>query len=65
MSQVEQNWISETGSITQEPVWQMRCGNDKGMDTDEHSGTIRWKGLLTAEIWKGRTSIISVKRVVG
>jgi hypothetical protein len=43
----------------------MRCGNGKGMDTDEHSGTIRWKGLLKAEIWKGRTPIIFVKEVVG
>ena len=37
------------------------------MDTkrDKHSGTIRQKGLSMAEIWKGSSSIISVKGVVG
>ena len=64
-SQVEQNWISETGSITQEPVLQMRCGNDKGKDTDELTGTIRGKGLLMAETWKKRTLIIPVKGGAG
>ena len=61
---MEQNWISETGSITQEPVLQMRCGNNKGKDTDELTGTIRGKGLL-AETWKGRTLIIPVKGGAG
>ena len=62
-SQVELNWISKTGSITQEPGWQMWCCNDRGMDTmlDKHAGTICQKGLSMA----GRMSIISVKGVAG
>jgi len=66
-SQMNLNWSSATGSIAQEPGWQMWCCKDKGMDTkrDKHAGTIRQKGLSMAERWKGSLSIISVKGVVG
>jgi hypothetical protein len=61
------NWSSATGSIAQEPGWQMWCCKDMGKDTkrDKHAGTIRQKGLSMAERWKGSLSIISVKGVVG
>jgi hypothetical protein len=54
------NWSSATGSITQEPGWQMWCCKDKGMDTkrDKHSpeGVVdggKMEGKLINNLCKG------------
>ena len=67
-SQVEQNWISETGSITKEPGWQKWCcKDDKGTDLGivNYPGTICQEETLMAKIWKCRMPRISVQGVVG